>query len=268
MQKSKLPLSAFIICLNEEAYIENCIKSLGACGEIIIVDSGSKDKTLEIVKKYKKQGWPIKLIHNDWPGYAAQKQFALDQCTKEWCLNIDADERLDEALQNELEHLLSADADIVGWRIARRPYLIGFGYTPQWAKERKNLRLIRNGKGEYDLSLKVHEGITPNGTVKPSKKGSLLHFRPLPIEEQILKENKYSSLKSEMNTQKGRSPSLLKLIFNPPVYFLRLYLKTGLWRCGVPGFTQAMYGAIYAFMTEAKMFEIQALKNNPPKDDA
>lgn len=253
--------------MNEEAYIENCIRSLECCSEIIVIDSGSTDKTVDIIKQYQNDGWPITFKHNDWPGYAAQKQFALEQCTQDWCFNIDSDERLDEDLQSALPELLQAPDDIVGWRIARRPYLIGYGYTPKWARERKNLRLIRKGKGFYDLSLKVHEGITPNGRVMPSKKGSLLHFRPLPIEEQILKENKYSSLKSDMRAEKGKKPSLLKLLFNPPLYFLRLYLKTGLWKCGVSGFIQAMYGAIYSFMTEAKMFEKQALKNKPPFDN-
>lgn len=253
--------------MNEEEYIVNCIESLQCCAEIIIVDSGSSDATVKTIKKYIKQGWPIKFYHNDWPGYAAQKQFALDKCTQEWCFNIDADERFDEELKTALPQLLASDKDVVGWRIARRPYLIGYGYTPQWATERKNLRLIKKGQGFYDLSLKVHEGITPNGEIGSSKKGSLLHFRPLPIAEQILKENKYSSLKTQMRIEKHKKPNLLKLLFNPPLYFLRLYLKTGLWKCGVAGFTQAMYGAIYSFMTEAKMFEAFALKRMPPIDD-
>ena len=122
-------------------------------------------------------------MHNDWPGYAAQKQFALEQCNEPWCLSIDADERLDIALQKDLPKLLNAPSKIVGWKIARRPFLIGYGYTPENARERKNLRLIRNGKGAFDLSLKVHEGIVPQGDVGNAQNGSLLHFRPLPLEE-------------------------------------------------------------------------------------
>ncbi|MEM6462278.1 MAG: glycosyltransferase family 2 protein [Pseudomonadota bacterium] len=262
----KLPLSAFIICLNEKDYIGCCIESLWQFREIIVVDSGSTDGTLEIVESYKRDGWPIQLIHNDWPGYAAQKQFALEQCSSDWCFSIDADERIDADLQNELPKLVNAPDSVTGWRIARRPFLIGFGYTPKTARERKNLRLIRNGSGAFDLSLKVHEGIVVDGQVRRSDRGSLLHFRPLPLEDQILKENTYSSLKVEMRNEKGKRPSLFKLIFNPPTYFLRLYLRTGLWRCGVPGFIRAMTGSVYSFMTEAKMFEHVSLQTLQTED--
>ncbi len=230
------------------------------------MDSGSTDGTIELIEKYVQDGWPIRFMHNDWPGYAAQKQFALEQCNEPWCLSIDSDERLDDALIELLPKLLEAPDEIVGWRIARRPFLIGHGYTKSWAHERRNLRLIRKGRGAFDLNLKVHEGIVPDGEVRDAKKGSLLHFRPLPLEEQILKENKYSSLKVDMRREAGKMPSILKLLFNPPVYFLRLYFKTGLWSAGVPGFIQAMTGAVYSFLTEAKMFEKRAMEK-PMVDD-
>ncbi|OXT00523.1 lipopolysaccharide biosynthesis protein [Notoacmeibacter marinus] len=259
-----LPLSAFIICKDEAGYLGDCIESLTSCAEIVIVDSGSIDGTLDLIESYIAQDFPIRLIERGWPGYAAQKQFALEQCTQPWCLNIDADERLDRAFVEALPALLDAPDHVVGWKIARRPFLIGYGYTPERAHERRNLRLIRKERGAYDLSLKVHEGIVPDGEVRPSKRGSLLHFRPLPLDEQILKENKYSSLKADMQMEKGREPCLIKLLFSPATYFLRLYFRTGLWRCGVPGLIQAMTGAAYSFMTEAKKFERTALRNGPP----
>ena len=261
-----LALSAFIICLNEEAYLGNCIESLDACRDIVIVDSGSTDGTLSLIQSYIDRGWPIRLFSEPWRGYAGQKQFALEQCREDWCFNIDADERFDEPLKEVLPRLLKAEPGIVGWRIARRPYLIGYGYTPRRAHERRNLRLIRRGRGSYDLSQKVHEGIRPDGRVENALQGSLLHFRPLVMDEQILKENKYSSLKADQLVAAGTKPRRIKLLFNPPVYFLRLYLRNGLWRCGFPGFIEAMTGAVYSFLTEAKIYQRNALRDRPSMD--
>lgn len=265
--EGSLPLSAFVICLNEEKYLGNCIESLAQCREIVIVDSGSTDGTLALVRSYMEQGWPIRLIEEPWRGYAGQKQFALEQCREDWCFSIDSDERMDDDLRATLPRLLAAEAGIVGWRVARRPYLIGYGYTPKNVKERRNLRLIRRGKGAFDLAQTVHEGIVPDGRVEPSMTGSLLHFRPLPMDEQILKENKYSTLKADQLVAAGKGPRKFKLIFNPPVYFLRLYLRNGLWRCGFPGFIEAMTGAVYSFLTESKIYQRNAFNTHPSVDD-
>ena len=264
----RLPISAFIICQNEEAYLGNCIESLGEFSEIVIVDSGSTDGTIPLIRSYIENGWPIRLFHEAWRGYAGQKQFAMEQCREPWCFNIDSDERIDAPLRKLLPQLVGADADIVGWRVSRRPYLIGFGYTPEHVKERKNLRLIRNGRGAYDLSQKVHEGIVPDGRVAKAATGSLLHYRPLIIDEQILKENKYSTLKADQQFAEGRAPKVSELIFSPWIYFLRLFFRNGLWRCGVPGFIEAMTGAVYAFLTQAKLHQRRMLKDRPNFDDA
>ena len=263
----RLPISAFIICLNEADYIGHCIESLRTCAEIVIIDSGSTDATPGLVQSYIDAGWPIRFIHQTWLGYAGQKQFALDQCSQPWCLNIDADERLDAALRAELPKLIAAPAEIVGWRVARRPYLIGYGYTPAYVRERKNLRLIRRSQGRYDLKQKVHEGIVPLGKVANSQRGSLLHFRPLPIEQQILKENAYSTLKADQKFAEGKRSSVLKLVVSPILYFIRLYLFNRLFLCGWPGFVQAATGAVYSFLTEVKLLQRAARQTKPPLDD-
>jgi glycosyltransferase involved in cell wall biosynthesis len=129
-----LPVSAFIICKNEEKYIGGCISSLYKFNDIVVVDSGSTDRTLQVVQSFIDKGFPIRLFSQSWLGYAAQKQFALDQCREDWCFNVDADERVDDALLESLPQMLSVHDDVVGWRVARRPYLIGYGYTPPWER--------------------------------------------------------------------------------------------------------------------------------------
>ncbi|TWT86602.1 putative glycosyltransferase EpsH [Pseudobythopirellula maris] len=265
--EARLPVSAFIICKDEEQYLGNCIESLSDCAEIVIVDSGSTDGTAELVKSYAAAGWPIRFVYEPWRGYAAQKQFALEQCTQPWLLSIDSDERLDEELRDELPRLLGAPDSVAGYRFARRPYLIGFGYTPKSVRERKILRLIRKDRGAFDLTLRVHEGILADGDVLDCEPGSLLHYRPLPVEEQILKENSYSTLKADMLLERGAQARFAKFFLNPPLYFLRLYVRNGLWRCGFPGLIQALTGSVYSFLTEAKIYQRHALKRRPSHDD-
>ena len=129
----RLPLSAFVICLNEADTIEACIRSLDQCAEIVIVDSGSTDATPEVVARLAGEGFPIRFMHQDWLGFARQKQFALEQAMQPWLLSIDADERLDQDLRAALPGLLAAPDEVVGWRLRRRPWLIGYGYTPRGA---------------------------------------------------------------------------------------------------------------------------------------
>ena len=123
MNNTTLPISAFIICKNEEAVLGNCIESLKGCAEIVIVDSGSTDGTIELVQEYVARGWPIRFMHQDWLGYAAQKQFALEQCTQPWCLSLDADERLDAELQAALPELMKAPEEVAGWRLTQAAVL-------------------------------------------------------------------------------------------------------------------------------------------------
>jgi glycosyltransferase involved in cell wall biosynthesis len=257
-----LPISAFVICQNEAPYIEACIRSVAMCAEIVVVDSGSTDQTLDILAALAAEGLPIRLFHEKWRGYAGQKQFALEQCQEPWCLSIDSDERISLHLAAALPRLI-ADADVTAWRVTRYPYLGGYGYVPPRVKERFNARLFRNGKGAFDLSAKVHEGIRVDGAVKKAPDGGLLHFRPIGLHEQMLKENKYSTLKAQMKAEQGAVAQPVKMLIAPWLYLFRLYFHNGLWRCGWAGFVRAATGAVYAFLTEAKRWEHDATRKTP-----
>ena len=97
-------ISAFIVCCNEERQIRRCLESVAWCDEIIIVDSGSTDKTLEICREF-----TSKITHKDWQGYVKQKRFALEQCSCDWVLNVDADEEVSTELKEEILSILSDD---------------------------------------------------------------------------------------------------------------------------------------------------------------
>lgn len=266
MSSGRLPLSAFIICKDEASCIENCIRTLAECTEIVVVDSGSSDDTLKILARLQGEGWPIRIFHREWVGFAQQKQFALEQCTQEWALNVDADERLDPALRHSLPVLLN-QTNVAGWRLTRRPYLLGRGYAPPLAHEGRMLRLVRRTHVRYNTDLLVHEAILVEGAIATAPHGTLLHFRLLPVDEQVVKEARYAALKVRQLIGEGKRTRAFRLVLNPVVYFLRYYLVRRMFLCGFPGFIQSATGAIYTFLTEARMYQIEAGGRDAAEDD-
>jgi glycosyltransferase involved in cell wall biosynthesis len=258
-----MPISAFVICHDEEAYIEACIRSLSMCAEIVVVDSGSKDQTLPILERLKNEGFPIVLLQEKWRGFGGQKQFALDQCTQDWCFSIDSDERVSLRLAADLPNLLT-EAAVTGWKVTRYDYLLGYGFVPPASHERYHVRLFRRGSGSFDPSDIVHEGIRVEGEVRVAFNGGLLHFTSISIERQIEKWNRYSSLKAQMKADRNLKSKPIKIFVSPIVFFLRWYVRYGYWRCGWAGFIHCCEAAVYSFLTEAKRWENEAVLRHPP----
>ena len=251
-------ISAFIICKDEVTILGPCLESLSSCSEIIIVDSGSTDGTLDLIESYRAAGYPIRLFQRDWPGYALQKQFALEQCTGQWCLSIDADERLDEALQDELQNLVAAPDTVAAWRLDFRLSLYGYGYVPESVRFGAAIRLTRNGRAHFGTDALVHESMHVDGEIRTATRGKILHARSLPIDEQIMKERVYASLKAQQLFNKGKRPRLFRLVFNPFVYFAKTYFAKRFILCSWAGFIHSVTAAIYSFMTEAKLWQLHA----------
>jgi glycosyltransferase involved in cell wall biosynthesis len=253
----KLAISATIICKNEEACIAACLASLASCAEIIVVDSGSTDRTLDIARDFAARGFPIRLIERDWPGYARQKQFALEQATQDWVLSIDADEWLDDALVANLPILLEAPSKIAGWRLRRLISLFGrTAPTPRATKPERILRLVRRGRARFDETVLVHEGLIVEGEIDDARAGLLRHERALRLDAQMVKEIAYARLKARQRIAAGKMPSLLKLVFNPPLYFFRVFVQHRMFLCGAAGFIHAGTGAIYSFLAEALHYQL------------
>jgi glycosyltransferase involved in cell wall biosynthesis len=250
---SALSLSGAVICLDEAACIGKCLESLRDCAEIVVVDSGSSDGTLGIVEALARQGLPIRLIHQPWLGYARQKQLALDLATQPWVFSIDADEWLDEDLRASLPRLMSAGESVAGWKVRRSLTL--YGQTKpvsRWTRPEHILRLVRRGRARFDPSLIVHEGlVADDGETPIVRDGLLRHERSLPLNEQMKKEIAYARLKAEQRLKQGRKPSTLKLVFNPPIYFLRIFFWNRFFLSGWAGFIHAATGAMYSLMTES-----------------
>ncbi len=252
---ARLPLSAYVICKNEEAGIGACLDSLAVCADIVVVDSGSTDGTVAVVEGRAAAGLPVRLFHQEWLGFARQKQAALDRATQPWCLNLDADERLDARLTRALPGLLGAGDGVAGYRL--RILRADLAAAPRlgWIRAKPTLRLVRRGRARYDPRSLVHEHLHVDGAVRDCRDGAILHEVEPSYERQIGKEIRYAGLKARERLRLGRRPSRLKLVFNPALYFLRAYLLHRWFLAGWSGFMHAATLAIYSFSAEAIHFE-------------
>jgi hypothetical protein len=152
---------------------------------------------------------------------------------------------------------LLAPENIAGWRLQRALTLFGRDKpAPRATQPERILRLARREKVRFDESMLVHEGLIADGEIADAKRGLLRHERALRLDAQISKEVAYARLKAQQRIAAGKKPSLFKLIFNPPMYFFRVYVARRMFLCGVPGFIHAWTGAIYAFLGEALHYQL------------
>jgi glycosyltransferase involved in cell wall biosynthesis len=256
MTRFACPVSALIICKNEADMIGPCLESIDFCAEIVVVDAGSTDGTLDIVREFIGRGYPIRLFHNDWPGFPRQRQFALDHATQPWCLLIEADEAVDDALRQSILAVTRSPARAVdGWYIRRRDKLKGYGYAHRWVLHNRLLRLFRRDKATMDLELRVHESFQVPGETRTIGSGVLLHRREVTIAEEMARANSYSTLKVATLVERGRKPGLARLVLSPLGNFLKFYLAKRYFLCGRHGFVYSMSVFVYSFATEAKLYQ-------------
>ena len=243
----KKPISVFIITQDEEKNIERALKSAQFADEIIVVDSGSTDKTVEIIKSF-----GVEPIHNDWLGYAKQKQFAMLKCRNDWVLNLDADEEIPEDLARRFQTVANEDK-YTSVRCLRTDIFMN-GQLSALSKRPNNLRFYKKSCAQFDTSKLVHESATVKGK-QLSVSESLIHYGYGNIEVVTQKKNLYSSLKAREKHKKKKRFSYLKLILIFPFVFIQQLLFQGKIFSGVRGLVLSVIQAHYAFIKEAKLYE-------------
>ncbi len=268
MTRKMAPISAFVICKDEVSSLGCCLESLDICREIVVVDSGSTDGTLDLIESYRARGLPIRLIKREWPGYAKQKQFALEQATGPWCLSLDADERLDDEARQMILSLPLDETDRFGYALRRKNHLYGYGFPPDLVHAKGITRLFRKSRAHYDLSLLVHEALIHDGPIRTLKRGSILHHHHASLEERLAKNEDYSSLKARERIARGRTSGPFKLLLNPLGRFLKIYLLQRYFICGTPGLVNALLHAHYTLLTELKILWPQLQAGRRSKPDA
>jgi glycosyltransferase involved in cell wall biosynthesis len=242
-------ISATIICLNEERNIQRCLESLSFADEIIVVDSGSRDRTVEICRRYTDH-----VMYHPWPGHVEQKNYALDQAQYDWILSLDADEVVSPQLKESILNALQNDhGKYDGYRVNRHVYYLGRWINHCWYPEYK-IRLFRKSKGRW-TGRNPHDTVSLRGTYRDLK-GDLEHYTYRNISQHLQTIDSFSSIGAREAFERGRATHLSNLIFNPLFRFFKLYfLKRG-FLDGVPGFIIAVLGSYYCFLKYAKLWEM------------
>ncbi|VAW63395.1 Putative two-domain glycosyltransferase [hydrothermal vent metagenome] len=212
-------ISVTIICKNEENRIRKCLDSVAWADEIVVVDSGSTDKTLEIVAEYTDKIF----VTADWPGFGLQKRFAVSKASHDWVLSIDSDEEVSEQLRDEiLRQISSADEQTV-YRINRLTYFCNkFIRHSGWYPD-KIVRLFNRKHYQFN-DAQVHESVGCKEAPKVDLKGDLYHYTLESLEEYIDKRNRYARAWASAQFKKGRKVSSFMILMHSLFAFLRHYI--------------------------------------------
>jgi glycosyltransferase involved in cell wall biosynthesis len=248
-------ISVALITLNEEANLPRTLESVKPLvrdgqGEIIIVDSGSTDRTLEIALSF-----GAKIFSESWKGFAAQKNSAMEKACGDWVLQLDADEALEPELALELDHALEQSGNLVGYWIPRRNYFLG-----RWIKHGgfypdPKLRLIRRGAGKFE-EYGAHPTIKVEG-LTGRLKHALVHNAYPNLRGYIDHMNSYSSSGADVVVAQGRRGfNLLNIVVRPKLTFIYNYIFRLGFLDGREGFLLHMYHAVYVSWKYAKAWEL------------
>jgi len=239
----KSTLSVMVISKNEADRIEACLQSVsGLADEIIVLDSGSSDNTVEIAKKFTDN-----VFVTDWPGYGRQKQRALEKASSDWVLSIDADERVTPDLRGEIEAILAQEADAVGYRGYRIPMAtVVFGKRLDYGVTgRSPMRLFRREGTRYKERL-VHEGVQFEGE-KSQLSGTLLHLTFRDFYHALEKNNQYAWLWAQQRQTEKRHAGLLSAFLHSIWSFFSIMLFRLGFLDGRRGFMMAVLYSHYTF---------------------
>ena len=240
-----MKISATIITFNEERNVSRVIESLRCCDEILVLDSGSNDRTVEIAAKL-----GARVEEAGWHGYAAQKNIAAELATHDWILSIDADESVSEALEAEIWHIKKSGPSFDGYTMPRLAQYLGRWILHSgWYPDRK-VRLFNRKKARWVGDF-VHESVEVIGSVGHLK-SNLLHFTCNSLSEHLRSMDGYTTLAAQGIAAREQRVGLPRLLLDPPWTFLRTYIFKLGFLDGMEGLSIAYMAALYNFVKYAK----------------
>lgn len=245
----KMRVSVCIITFNEEDRIRDCLESVIWADEIIVVDSYSVDRTVEICKEY-----TDKVFLHKWSGFVEQKNYAIDKAKNNWVLCVDADERVPDELADEInEELGVQDIKYNGFFLRRHSYYLGRllnygGWYPDY-----KLRLFRKDKGRCK-GINPHDKVEVQGTKKYIKK-EIIHYPYRSIADQLKTIDNYSTLFADEMIRSGKKFNMLQMFIRPPTRFLETYIWKKGFLDGLPGLINILIASFYVFLKYLKWYE-------------
>lgn len=253
----KSPLSVYLVTLNEAEMLDEVLSSLDFASEIIVVDSGSSDNTIEIAKSH-----GAKVFQQDWLGFAKQKAFAMSKCSQPWLLNLDGDEVLTRTSVKSIKTIVeSPDSEHAAYRLHFEDIFWGERMSSKAAK-RHIVRLFKKGVAHYPEDRLVHENVRlRQNTTIGDIDGLVMHYGYNSTEVLMEKQNKYSSLKAQQKFNHNKKPSFLKLMLVFPLTFFKAYFIKRYFLSGRRGLIHAYIDSMYGFLKEAKLFELVRERN-------
>jgi len=257
----QMKISATIITHNEAANIRDACESVSWADEILIVDSESTDNTRQIAAEC-----GARVITNRWPGFAQQKQYAVDSAANDWIFSLDADERVSPELLASIDKLRAPDERelAAGYRVARRAYYMGRwirggGWYPDY-----QLRLFNRNSGHWGDRV-IHESVVVKGGGRvETLSGDLLHYSMRdPAHHRRMIEERYAPLGAQQMLRDGKRTSSLQSTVAGPVAFVRSFVLKGGWRDGRAGLTIASLAAYHASLKHSLLQQLQKEDSQP-----
>lgn len=238
-------ISATVVTLNEERNIVRALESLRCVDEVVVVDSGSTDRTREIAA-----GMGARVVQEPWRGYAGQKNFASECAANDWILSIDADEAVSEELEAEILELKRDGPKFQAYSFPRLAQYLGRWINHSgWYPDRK-IRLFHRGFGEWAGDY-VHESVRTRGE-EGRLNGKLLHFTCNSLSEHLRTLDKYTTLAAAEVRARRQPVPMRRLAVDPAWTVFRTYVIRRGFLDGPQGIAIAWMAGLYTFLKYAK----------------
>ncbi|MDP8256605.1 MAG: glycosyltransferase family 2 protein [Candidatus Alcyoniella australis] len=242
------PISAVIITRDEANNIVDALRSVEFCDELLVVDSGSVDDTVSLAQQA-----GARVLHNQWPGHVAQKNFAIDNAAHDWILSIDADERISDELATSIKAAMAAEPAVSGFEVSRRAFYLGrwIDHCGWYPDRRVRLFDRRNARWE---GIDPHDFIRVQGPQRRLE-GDLLHYTYRDISHHLAVIDRYTTIGADRLAKLGRRATINDIVGRPIWTFFKKYvLKLGVLD-GLPGLLVCALSSYYVFLKYAKLWE-------------